>query len=141
MGRGAEFEDLEQEACLAMLDLIPRCPEGVPLALHLIRQLPGRVRRSAERLRRQSLGGALFGPDLDDLAEVLPCPRESRIAQAVEAADLLERLAPEERALALRLAAGDSQGEIARDRGVTQQAVSARIRRLRARVAAALRED
>jgi len=124
-----------------MLDLIPRRPEGIPLALHLIRQLPGRVRRAAERLRRQALGGPLFGPDLDDLAEILPCPRESRIAQAVEAADLLERLAPEERALALRLASGESQGEIARERGVTQQAVSARIRRLRARVEAALRED
>ena len=132
-GRGAEFEDLEQEAYLAMMDLMPRCPVGRVLAAHLVRHLPGRVRRAAERLRRP-LAPVWWGPDLDDLEELLPCPASGRIAERVEAADLLERMNEEDRGLALRLADGETQAEIAGSLGISQQALSARLRRMRARL-------
>ena len=57
-GRGAEFEDLVQEGCLALLVLIPRCPDRRWLARYLKTNLPGYVRDAAARMRKPITNGA-----------------------------------------------------------------------------------
>ena len=56
-GRGAEFEDLVQEGCLALLVLIPRCPDRRWLARYLKTNLPGYVRDAAARMRKPITNG------------------------------------------------------------------------------------
>ena len=51
-GRGADFCDLEQEGYLALLILVPQCPDMNWLAYFLRCRLPGVVRDAAARLRR-----------------------------------------------------------------------------------------
>ena len=51
-GRGADYEDLVQEGYLALLFLIPKCPDMKWLAHFLKNNLPGIVRDAAVRMRR-----------------------------------------------------------------------------------------
>lgn len=51
-GRGADYEDLVQEGYLALLILIPKCPDMKWLAHFLKNNLPGLVRDAAARMRR-----------------------------------------------------------------------------------------
>ena len=56
-GAARRFEDLVQEGCLALLVLIPRCPDRRWLARYLKTNLPGYVRDAAARMRKTITNG------------------------------------------------------------------------------------
>lgn len=123
-GRGAEYEDLVQEGYLALIKLVPRCSSSRVLPLFLKRQLPAKVRNAARRLRKKET------VDLDQLIETgiepgaeMPLPG---IADMV-----LNIMEGDEREILKMLALGYLQKEIARKFGITQQAVSSRVRKIR----------
>ena len=136
-GRGAEYDDLVQEGCLALLILVPKCPDPQWLALFLKNHLPGYVRDAAARLRRAHAAGK--GLPLEELEEILGA--EEQNYREIELRDVLLRaLAPEEFDITMALLEGCSQREIARALGVSQQAVAARLKIIRKKIKKALNE-
>jgi len=127
-GRGALFDDLVQEGYLALLELIPRCGDPERLPLFLKNRLPARVRAAARRdWRRQYV----------PLEDVEGSPEEPSFFVEPSFPDraVEECLCGEDRELVILLAGGFSQKEAAERFGITQQAVSARLRLLRKRLA------
>ena len=118
-GRGADYEDLVQEGYLALLILIPKCPDMKWLAHFLKNNLPGLVRDAAARMRRGRAQGD----------EVLL--EEEGYREAELRAILFRVLTPEELDLTQALLEGFKQREIAENLGVSQQAVAARLRKIR----------
>ncbi len=129
-GRGAEFEDLAQEGYLALMELIPLCPACEALPMYLKSRLPGRVRTAARRCWR--CAEACAGP-IDDLEGTASEPR-APMEDPDGTMDLESALAPGEMQVARMLADGWSQAEVAAELGVTQQAVSRRVARMRERL-------
>ena len=127
-GRGADFDDLVQEGYLALLELIPRCGDPERLPLFLKNRLPARVRAAARREWRQQhvLLENMEGTPEEPSFFVEP----SFPDRAVE-----ECLCEVDRELVILLAGGFSQKEAAERFGITQQAVSARLRMVRKRLA------
>ncbi len=126
-GRGADFDDLVQEGYLALLQLIPRCQRPELLPLYLKKRLPGRVRTAARREWKQNTL---------PLEEIEGTAAEPGIAPQEPAAENLGKILNEkERLLAALLIEGNSQKEAAVRLGITQQAVSARIGRMRKKLA------
>ena len=123
-GRGADFDDLVQEGYLALLQLVPGCPRPELLPLYLKKRLPGRVRTAAKREWRQEA----FSLECLEGTEGEPAVPPER---AAEENSLEKYLNEKERHLAALLIDGNSQKEAAASLGVTQQAVSARIGRMR----------
>ena len=122
-GRGADFDDLVQEGYLALLQLIPRCPRPELLPLYLKKRLPGRVRTAARReWKRDDL-------PLDSIEGTTSEPATTQQEPVLES--LRNILNEKERHLAALLIDGYSQKEAAAHLGITQQAVSARIRKMR----------
>ena len=122
-GRGADFDDLVQEGYLALLQLIPRCPRPELLPLYLKKRLPGRVRTAARReWKRDDL-------PLDSIEGTTSEPATPPHEPITE--NLGNILNEKERHLAALLIDGNSQKEAAARLGITQQAVSARIRKIR----------
>ena len=124
LGRGAEFEDLEQEGYLALIRLLPRCPPGEPLPRFLKLRLPAMVRDAAERMRRDATMDVceLEGTDAE------PCCPPEEIGES----PVCERLLSGEDLHIVRwFAEGWTQADIGRRLGISQQAVSARLRRIR----------
>ena len=122
--RGAEFEDLEQEGYLALIRLLSRCPPEEPLPKFLKMRLPAMVRDAAERMRSRA------SVNVDDLegTEAEPwCPP----GETGESPLFGRLLSGEDLDIVRRLAEGWSQADIGRGLGVSQQAVSARLRRIR----------
>ena len=67
-GRGAEYDDLVQEGCLALLILVPKCPDPQWLACFLKNHLPGYIRDAAARLRRaHAVGKELPREELEEI--------------------------------------------------------------------------
>ena len=131
-GRGAEYEDLVQEGCVALLRLTPVCPDHRWLAAWLKNRLPGCVRAAAARLRGQKPNGAA---GLEELEEVVSDGEaDCEFAEREFAASLEPLLEPQELALVRTLMDGGTQAEAARELGITQQAVAARLRKLRRRL-------
>lgn len=134
-GRGAEYEDLVQEAFIALKNLIRHYNETSPrqpLSLYLWYRLPAKIRDAAEKMRR--------GRDHDSLEQKqeeagFDIPFNDANYAFLE---LLECLNPDEQKLARRLAAGYTQAELARGMSITQQAVSRRVGLLRRKVRSAL---
>ena len=128
-GRGAEFEDLVQEGFMALLELAPLCSDDQWLPQFLKNRLPGRVRDAAQKWWRSS--GNI------DIEEVEQTPHEphgdhAHHSEEIETADLLQRnLKQEDIALFRQFLQGRSQSELARSKGVTQQAISRKISRIR----------
>ena len=87
-GRGAEFEDLVQEGCLALLVLIPRCPDRRWLARYLKTNLPGYVRDAAARMRKPITNG---GETMTEELEATLGRDEERYEET-ELRETLERL-------------------------------------------------
>ena len=130
-GRGAEFEDLVQEGCLALLVLIPRCPDRRWLARYLKTNLPGYVRDAAARMRRHAAHG---GGAMTEELEATLGKNEERYEET-ELRETLERLLTrEELDITQALVEGFTQAEIAKGLGVTQQAVAARVKKIRAKL-------
>lgn len=134
-GRGAEYDDLVQEAFIALKGLVRRYNESrpsQPLSLYLWYRLPAKIRDAAEKMRR--------GQDHESLEQ-----KQEEVGFDVPFNDanyafleLLECLDPDEQKLARGLAAGYTQAELARGLSVTQQAVSRRVAVLRRKIRSAL---
>ena len=103
-GRGAEYEDLVQEGCVALLRLTPACPDHRWLAVWLKNRLPGCVRAAAARLRGQKPNGAA---GLEELEEVVSDGEaDCEFAEREFAASLEPLLEPQELALVRTLMDG-----------------------------------
>lgn len=127
-GRGAEFDDLVQEGFIALLELIPRCGDTKRLPLFLKSRLPARVRTAARREWRRE-----WTP-LEDIEGTAAEPSFFQEPDFTEE-DLRARLDDGDMELVIFLAQGMSQKEAAGRFGITQQAVSARLRAVRKRLA------
>jgi RNA polymerase sigma factor (sigma-70 family) len=127
-GRGAEYDDLVQEGYIALIKLAPRCSNPDRMSLFLKRQLPAKVRNAAARLRRkESLESELEDGELEVSSPlgIMPWLLES----------LMTDLEGNEREILKLLAFGYLQKEIAERLGITQQAVSSRVGRIRKKIA------
>ncbi|MCF0247801.1 MAG: sigma-70 family RNA polymerase sigma factor [Synergistes sp.] len=127
-GRGAEFEDLVQEGCLAVIRLLPKCSDRKYLAAFLKNRLPGCVRDAAAKMRWPNNCGSIEasqdedGPDLE-----IPSSEEPQ-RSSIELRIMIERaLTPEELDITQALTEGFSQREIAEILCISQQAVSKRL--------------
>lgn len=128
-GRGAEAEDLAQEGYVALLTLIPKCRRRDALPLFLKKSLPRAIRDAARRLRRGSHREVSIEADELEEAQALTYDDDAHLA-ALFLAESLVRDQKDRRLLAL-LTEGYSQKEAAAILGMSQQAVSARLRRMR----------
>lgn len=127
VGRGAEFEDLVQEGYLALLLLIPRCCDREWLPFFLKARLPGCVRAAADKLRNK---GELC--ELEFAEETLKDTRSGDERGRGELFYMLERsLSKEELDMTQALLEGFTQKEIAATLGISQQAVGAKLRKIR----------
>lgn len=127
-GCGADYEDLVQEGYLALLILIPKCPDMKWLAHFLKNNLPGLVRDAAARMRRgRAQGDEVLLEEIEETAGA----EEEGYREAELRAILFRVLTPEELDLIQALLEGFKQREIAENLGVSQQAVAARLRKIR----------
>ncbi|MGI6076143.1 MAG: sigma-70 family RNA polymerase sigma factor [Pyramidobacter sp.] len=134
-GRGAEYEDLLQEAFIELYRLIGRYQSNRPpqtLSLYLWYRLPAKVRDRAEKLRRSS--------DHDSLEQKYEeAGFDVPFSDANYALfELLECLSPDEQKLARALASGWTQAEVGQALRISQQAVSRRVAGLRKKIRSAL---
>ena len=137
MGRGAEYEDLIQEGYLALMILIPKCRDRVWLPAFLGRRLPGYVRAAAEKMRN---GRRHAEVGLEEVEEILSEDDSEVRRSEGEIYDMLSRtLTEEELDLTQALLEGFTQRELAEALGITQQAVSARVRVIRDKLAPMVR--
>lgn len=110
-----------------MLQLIPKCPDRKWLAAFLKNRLPGYVRAAAARLR----GWGAAVPE-DGLADMISDGRSREERAEVELRDLLARtLSAEELDITQALLEGFTQNELAGLLGISQQAVSSRVRKIK----------
>ncbi len=122
-GRGAEFDDLVQEGYVALLELIPRCGEPGKLPLYLKERLPARVRAAARREWRHN------GLSLEDIEGTGEEPADLEEPSFPD--PLMETLGQKEKKIADLLTEGYTQKEISEQFGISQQAVSARVKKMR----------
>jgi len=128
-GRGAEAEDLAQEGYVALLTLIPKCRRRDALPLFLKKSLPRAIRDAARRLRRVSHSEVpIEANDLED-ERALMHDGDAQLAVLLLAESLIRD--QKDRHLISLLTEGYSQKEAAATLGMSQQAVSARLRRMR----------
>jgi RNA polymerase sigma factor (sigma-70 family) len=136
-GRGAEVEDLRQVSYMALLVLARRVSRK-RLGLALSNFVPGMVRDAAAKMRYRGCevrmtcddDGDEGGDPLETLAAEDRTAAEDR--DRVELMDALERLlTPSDLEIAEKLMRGFTQGEIAAEMGVSQQAISKRVQRIR----------
>ena len=122
-GRGAEFDDLVQEGYVALLELIPRCGDPGKLPLYLKERLPARVRAAARREWRHN------GLSLEDIEGTGEEPADLEEPSFPD--PLMETLGQKEKKRAGLLTEGYTQKEISEQFGISQQAVSARVKKMR----------
>jgi RNA polymerase sigma factor (sigma-70 family) len=131
-GRGAEFEDLLQEGCLALVTIARRTAKR-QMAYRLASLLPAKVRDAAARMRRRDGIVPLETESEDEPLEFyIPDERAARDFEEVEIAAVLESLPDEtDRVIARASMDGQTRDEIARALGVTKQAVAYRLAGIR----------
>lgn len=122
-GRGAEFDDLVQEGYVALLELIPKCGDPGKLPLYLKERLPARVRAAARREWRHN------GLSLEDIEGTGEEPADLEEPSFPD--PLMETLGQKEKKIAELLTEGFTQKEISEQFGISQQAVSARVKKMR----------
>lgn len=122
-GRGAEFDDLVQEGYVALLELIPKCSDPGKLPLYLKERLPARVRAAARREWRHN------GLSLEDIEGTGEEPADLEEPSFPD--PLMETLGQKEKKIADLLTEGYTQKEISEQFGISQQAVSARVKKMR----------
>ncbi len=134
-GRGADFEDLQQEACLALIHLVQKRPleSCNDIGEYLRKRLPGRVRDAARRHRYEEHNCALT-----EAHEVsIPAPTKHL---PVDLIDLIERNFSKLDCFIIRhLFYGYTQKEISKKINRTQQCVHYRIKKIRKRLDELLR--
>lgn len=127
-GKGAEFDDLVQEGYLALLRLIPKCRDEQWMAAFLKNHLPGYVRAAAGRMRWKKDTFTLE----DNIEDFLPDKGSDDIHNKIELRETLAGvLTEEELDFALALSGGCTQKELAEQRSVSQQAINAKVRRIK----------
>ena len=132
-GRGAEYEDLVQEGYLALLILNEKCTDKEWLTAFIARRLPGYVRTAAQRLRGLRTRTNLI--DIDDLQEILHDVTEEERRRLFELIYMLRRnLLPGEFIMANDVMEGCTQNDLAEKYHISQQAVSARIKKIRTKL-------
>ncbi len=132
-GRGAEFDDLVQEGYIALLVLIPKCPDMTWLAAFLKNNMPGYVRNAAARLRTRS--DAACEVLLEDIEETVGEDESQKRYSEAELREMLRAaLTADELDMTQALMEGFTQKEIADTLGLTQQAVGARLKKIRAKL-------
>lgn len=123
-GNGALFDDLVQEGYLVMLELLPRCRNRKYLAKFLKSRLPARVRTAARRAWKSFSTEAEFDPEtFTGCAAIQEIPWVQWVAEGI--------LSERDCRILRRIGAGSTQKEIADAVGLTQQAVSFRVGRIR----------
>lgn len=125
-GNGAMYEDLVQEGYLAMIELLPRCKNRKYLAKFLKDRLPGRVRAAARRAWKTFGREEEFDPEEFHGACFQDTPWTLWVVE--------ELLPGEDCHIARLIGAGFTQQEIAENLGITQQAVSFRVGRMRRKI-------
>ena len=120
-GPGAEFDDLVQEGYLALLRLLPRCRDEKTLPAFLAKALRRALRDSAAKGWRR--GRKTVETPLEDFEEVLAAEPDFNLATW--------GFKPEDERLLSLLIGGLSQKEAGCRMGLSQQAVSARLGRIR----------
>lgn len=136
-GRGAEFEDLCQEGTLAVLRLLDKCTREDHVALFLRMAVKRAVRDAARRLRWREIPADMAAHEEqaapEELSAIFDDPMEIEL--------LLRKIDnARDRLIVMRLAEGATQGEIARELCLTQQAVSARLGPIRRTLAPLVHE-
>ncbi len=127
-GRGADFEDLVQEGYLALILLTGKCRDMKWLPLFLKNRLPAAVRDAAARIRRSC--HCINGPPIEEIAETHGGEDENYSESELREM-LAQALSPAELDITQALMEGFTQKEIARSLGISQQAVAARLKRIR----------
>jgi len=114
---------------VALLTLIPKCRRRDALPLFLKKSLPRAIRDAARRLRRVSHSEVpIEANDLED-ERALMHDGDAQLAVLLLAESLIRD--QKDRHLISLLTEGYSQKEAAATLGMSQQAVSARLRRMR----------
>ncbi|KUK99550.1 MAG: Sigma-70 family RNA polymerase sigma factor [Synergistales bacterium 54_9] len=120
---GADFDDLVQEGYLAIMELLPRCRNKKFLPKFLKLRVTARVKARASKWWRPFKRSDEFDPERHSPAYLEELPWTRWVAEGV---------LPERDCRIVRLLeAGFTQQEIAEDLGLTQQAVSFRVGRIR----------
>jgi len=120
---GADFDDLVQEGYLAIMELLPRCRNKKFLPKFLKLRVTARVKARANKWWKPFKRSDEFDPERHSPAYVEELPWTRWVAEGV---------LPERDCRIVRLLeAGFTQQEIAEDLGLTQQAVSFRVGRIR----------
>ena len=132
-GRGAEYEDLIQEGYLALLILNKKCTDKQWLTAFIASRLPGYVRTAAQRLRGLRTKTNLIY--IEDLQEILHDGSEEERRRLFELIYMLrEMLLPGEFIMANEVMEGCTQDDLAEKYHISQQAVSARIKKIRGKL-------
>jgi RNA polymerase sigma factor (sigma-70 family) len=132
-GRGAEFEDLVQEGYLALLILNEKCTDKEWLTAFIARRLPGYVRTAAQRLRGLRTKTNLI--DFEFLPEIILDPSEEERRTLTEIIYIIKRkLLPGEFIMVREAMDGCTQKDLAGKHNITQQAVCARLKKIRAKL-------
>lgn len=132
-GRGAEYEDLVQEGFLALLILIRKCTDEKWLTAYIAKRLPGYVRTAAQRYR--GLRSKACFVDFEFIPEVVFDPFEEDRRKLVEVIHIIKKiLTPDEYFIVHDVLDGWSQSDLAEKYDISQQAVSARMKKIRAKL-------
>jgi RNA polymerase sigma factor (sigma-70 family) len=132
-GRGAEYEDLVQEGFLALLILIRKCADKKWLTAYIAKRLPGYVRTAAQRYR--GLRSKACFVDFEFIPEVVFDPFEEDRRKIIEIIHTIKKiLLPEEYIIARDVLDGWTQNDLASKYDISQQAVSARMKKIRAKL-------
>lgn len=127
-GRGAEYDDLVQEGYMALVVLAPQCRERRWLPLFLKNRLPCRVRDAAARMRKwRASGDEVLLEEIEETAGA----DDEKYGEAELRETLRRLLSRDELDLTQALVEGFTQAEIARTLGISQQAVAARLKKIR----------
>lgn len=130
-GRGAEYEDLVQEGYLALLVLFEKCQDKQWLPAYLAKRLPGYVRNAAKKLR--GVRGKAEVIDIEECPEIIVDPFFIDREAWIEFIYIIQKiLTPDEFIICRDLLCGCSQADIAKKYKITQQAISARLKKIRA---------
>ena len=134
-GRGAEFEDLVQEGYLALLILNDKCTDKDWLTAFIAKRLPGYVRTAAQRLRGLRTKTDLIDIDFEFLPEIILDPSEEERRTLTEIIYIIKRkLLPGEFIMVREVMDGCTQKDLAGKHNITQQAVCARLKKIRAKL-------